>query len=359
MGCSYSSQAAVHGEEGSENDNHETHQLGFDVNTDNCSASFSSFINSDNPQIFEWLFKEKVWNGVMCSVYLAQNTNTKEIVAAKVYNIDKLLKPTLGERISYLDSVKREVDIISSLDHVYITPIIEFIEDQTLNSLILIMPFAEHGSLKSYFDTFDYTEHDVSVAFLQVAEAMRYIHSRNIVHRDFKPENILAFSMHFYCLADFNVATRLRYPDEYLRDTRGTPAFMAPEEYEEKPFLPKPADVWSFGVSLYSLLFKKLPFGIDQAQYDESNPIYSVSNILSKSDFAIPDCEGVSEDALDLLRRILVRDPLKRLRFDEIIDHPWFNQAREIDELNMLSSNLIDEFEISNSSSSNNKENIE
>lgn len=307
--------------------------------------SFASFIlQTENPQIFEWLFKKEIGKGSLSRVFLAENTETHEMAAAKVYNKSMLFRQTLGGEEAPYVAVQREIEILASISHRYVLPIIEVIEDDYSNSLILMMPYAEKGSLQSYLNSIQYNEEIVAIAFHQIAEALRYVHSRNIVHRDIKPENILVFSDTFFCLSDFSVSTTLESPNQKLIDTRGSPAFLSPEECGGDPFLPKPADVWAFGVSLYSIIFKKLPFDLDQAQGKTvANTIFAVTELLANNNLQIPEGTGASPEVIDLITKILNKDPTERPTFADIVQHPWFNSARDIDETNMISQTLAEE----------------
>ena len=310
--------------------------------------SFASFIlQTETPQIFEWLFKKEIGKGALSRVFLAENTETKELAAAKVYNKSMLLRQTLGGEDPPFVAVQREIEILASISHRYVLPIIEVIEDDYSNSLIMMMPYAEKGSLQSYLDSLgDYSEELVAIAFHQTAEALRYVHSKNIVHRDIKPENILVFSDTFFCLSDFSVSTTLDQPDQRLIDTRGSPAFLSPEECGGDQFLPKPADVWAFGVSLYSVIFKKLPFNLDQAQGKTvANTIFAVTELLTNGVLEIPEGTNASPEVIDLIQKTLAHDPLERPTFAEIVQHPFFNQAREVDETNLLSQTIAEEEE--------------
>ena len=350
MGCSFSSPSKV--ESGQKN--HEDLKLNHSSSGNNSTGSvrsffsFASFIlQSESPQIFGWLFKKEIGKGALSRVFLAENTETNELAAAKVYNKSMLLRQTLGGEDSPSEQVRREIEILASIHHRYVLPIIEVIEDDYSNSLIMMMPFAEKGSLQSYLASIEYNELTVSIAFHQTAEALRYVHSKNIVHRDVKPENILVFSDNFFCLSDFSVSTTLEEPDQRLIDTRGSPAFLSPEECGGDPFLPKPADVWAYGVSLYSVVFKKLPFDLDQAQGKTvANTIFAVTELLSNGVLKIPENSGASPEVIDLITKTLARDPNERPTFAEIVQHEWFREAREIDQNNILSQTLVEEEEM-------------
>ena len=111
--------------------------------------SFNEFIQqTDNPQIFEWLINDEIGKGAMSRVYLTTHSERQEKCAAKVYNKILLNRQTLGNEEKPIAAVEREIEIMKRLQHRYILPIVEVIEDDCTNSLIMILPFASEGTLQ-------------------------------------------------------------------------------------------------------------------------------------------------------------------------------------------------------------------
>lgn len=298
-------------------------------------VSFGTFVRSDNPMIFEWRFMpQEIGKGALSRVFLAENTETGGTYAAKVYNKSVLTKPVLGNEESPEVAVYREIEIMRYLRHRYQIRSVDVLDDEISKSLIIILPFAKYGTLQSYIDKHQPSEEVLAVCFFEIAEALRDLHSRDIVHRDLKPDNILVFSERKFVLSDFSVSTTLNAPDQMLIDTKGTPAFLSPEECGGRLFKPKPADVWAYGVTMFSCLFNCLPFNLDQGQgKNVANAMYALTELLRTEELVIPEDRGYSEDACDLLRRVLEKDPDKRPSFEEIVTNPWFEHAREVDKI--------------------------
>ena len=311
--------------------------------------SFSSFVlQNENPVLFDWHFHHEIGKGAMSHVFLATSVTTGAKAAAKVYNKNVIMKQTLGiEEPPYL-AVQREIEIMVSLDHRYVLPINEVIEDDCSSSVIMLLPFADHGTLTSYMEEVQMSEELLSVCFFEIAEALRFVHENNVVHRDVKPDNILVFSEQVFCLSDFSVSLQLTSPDQKLVDTRGSPAFLSPEECGGDPFFPKPADVWAYGVTLYSCIFHRLPFKLEQGQgKNVANTVYAVSQLLETEELEIPSDVEVSQECIDLIRVILQKNPTDRPTFEDIIQSAWFEHAREVDKQNLenLSMNAAEEEE--------------
>ncbi|KAH0790989.1 CAMK family protein kinase [Histomonas meleagridis] len=300
-------------------------------------CSFSSFVlQNENPTIFEWSFQKEIAKGAMSRVFMSQHTETGEKCAAKVYNKRRLYRQTLGgEEPPYL-AVDREIDIMISISHRYVLPIVEVIEDECSNSLILLLPYAEKGTLQSYINNEKPSEEILSICFFEIAESLRYIHSLNIVHRDIKPDNILVFSDTMFKLSDFSVSSRLETPDQKLLDTRGSPAFLSPEECGGDAFDPKLADVWAYGVTLYSCMFNSLPFKLEMGQGKTvASTVFTVTQLLNSEELVVPEDKGFSPYLIELIKHILQKDPKKRPTFEEIIKCKWFDKAKEVDKVNI------------------------
>ena len=139
------------------------------------------------------------------------------------------------------------------------------------------------------------------------------------MHRDIKPENLLFSSKDLSVatlkISDFGLA-RFVEDDVFATTTCGTPGYVAPEILEQKPYQYE-CDYWSIGVVLFILLSGCPPF------FDEDN--FALFEKIKKVDynFDAPTWENVSEEAKDVINRLLVADPAKRMSPDEFLKHPW------------------------------------
>ena len=129
--------------------------------------SFSSFISKNqNPTIFEWTFIREIGKGSRSLVFLAQNTQTGQQCAAKVYDKSLLMRQDLGSEDPPMAALQREIEIMAALTNKFSITITEIIEDDLSNSLIILIPFAEHGSLQSYIQNNDFSVQNLAICFL-------------------------------------------------------------------------------------------------------------------------------------------------------------------------------------------------
>ena len=296
--------------------------------------SFTSFIlQNSKPQIFEWLFLQDLGKGSMSQIYLVKNTESDNLCVAKVYNNAVLHRQTLGNEDPPIDCLNREIKIMSSISHPNVLSFHEMIDDNPTNSTILILPYASYGNLRSIVEENRISFDNLLVCAYQIADGLKFMHSKNIAHRDVKPENILAFNETYYWISSFTVSTVMESADEEHTDMRGTPSFWSPEECTGKPFNPKNCDIWAFGMTFYWAVFKKLPFGIVESKSKPLNA-FSMHEIFEKAELEFPqDRKDVPPAFVKLLESILQKDPSKRLTFEEIQSNEIFDRAREIQKL--------------------------
>jgi serine/threonine protein kinase len=163
---------------------------------------------------------------------------------------------------------------------------------------------------------------------------MRYLHSENIVHRDLKPDNILCFEPDYFVVTDFSVSRKLDGPGVKLDDTRGSPAFLSPEECSGRAYDPKPADVWAFGISLFSAVFRLFPFNLDSAHGRALvATIIMVKELIEKEELVFPELpDGVDIAVLPLIRATLNKDVDERPTFEAVLKFDFFRDAWAVDE---------------------------
>ena len=152
--------------------------------------------------------------------------------------------------------------------------------------------------------------------FVQLLKGLKAIHSKNILHRDIKLDNILLTELegeHKAKICDFGVSRFIK-GDEIINEQCGTPAYIAPEIIKKKGYKGFSADIWSLGVLLYAMVLGAMPF--------KSENIEGLHSRILERDCDISD-PTVSEEVKDLLEKMLKIEPAERITLQEIYSHPW------------------------------------
>lgn len=150
--------------------------------------------------------------------------------------------------------------------------------------------------------------------FQQMICAVEYCHRHKIVHRDLKPENLLLDDNLNVKIADFGLSN-IMTDGNFLKTSCGSPNYAAPEVINGKLYAGPEVDVWSCGVILYVLLAGRLPFDDDH--------IPSLFAKIAKGSYTVP--QWMAPGAVELIRKMLVVNPVQRVTIEEIRDDPWFN----------------------------------
>ncbi|VDP60122.1 unnamed protein product [Schistosoma mattheei] len=180
-------------------------------------------------------------------------------------------------------------------------------------------------------ELFDYLTHNVIISekrtraiMRQLFDAVNFIHDRQIVHRDLKPENILLDENLNIKVTDFGLAVFVD-DEEELKETRGTPGYLAPEVlmcgyYEDQPPYGQPVDIWACGVIMYTLLAGCPPF------WNRKEHLMLRQIMEGRFSFPSPEWDDISESAKDLICKILVVDSSVRLTALDSLNHAFFLQ---------------------------------
>jgi aurora kinase len=160
-----------------------------------------------------------------------------------------------------------------------------------------------------------------------MAEALRHMHSKNIIHRDIKPENILLGLHHEIKLADFGYSV---HSESGFRSTVcGTLDYLSPEVAtmllkpgKSKSFYTMAIDQWSLGVLTYELLVGKPPFEMKTMEKTQKK----IAGFKGKG---IKFPAYVSKEAEGLIQELLNLDAEKRMGLEEVLEHPWVVRHRE------------------------------
>uniref|UniRef100_A0A0X3PWE3 non-specific serine/threonine protein kinase n=1 Tax=Schistocephalus solidus TaxID=70667 RepID=A0A0X3PWE3_SCHSO len=252
-----------------------------------------------------------IGKGNFAKVKLAIHMATGVEVAIKIIN-KKGLDWAAHERL------KREVQILQMLDHPNIVRLLEIIENDEV--ICLVQEYANGGEIFDYLVAHGkMREREARAKFRQLVSAIHYCHSKNIVHRDLKAENILLDSNLNVKVADFGLANIFR-PDEKLSTFCGSPPYAAPELFLGIRYYGPGVDIWSLGVILFTLVVGHLPF--DATDLGElRTKILTVQYRLSRGE--------VSHDLEALLKKMLVLDPRDRYALHVLMNDRWVNTGYE------------------------------
>lgn len=222
-----------------------------------------------------------------------------------------------------IEDVRREVAIMKHLpSHTNIVCIKDTFEDN--HAVHLVMELCEGGEL---FDRIvargHYTERAAADVTRTIVEVIQLCHKHGVMHRDLKPENFLFGNEKETAplkAIDFGLSVFFK-PDEKFNEIVGSPYYMAPEVLKRN-YGPQ-IDVWSAGVILYILLCGVPPF------WAETETGVAQAIIRAKIDFKRDPWPKVSDNAKDLVKKMLNPDPTSRLTAQQVLDHPWLQNIKK------------------------------
>lgn len=260
--------------------------------------------------IADFRFIKRISSGAYAKVYLAEKTRTKDTYAIKVTP-----RSTLKHKNDFQRAIT-EKDILLRNSNPYIVDFYYSIIGT--NNLYLVMDFVPGGDLYSLLQEVGCLDEEYARVYTaQIIKALEYLHGNEVVHRDLKPDNILVTSTGKLKLTDFGLSLYGAF-DRGITEVVGTPGYIAPEIISSKEHS-FPVDFWSLGAVLFEFLTGVPPFNRETERE-------TYAAILSgKCNYSL--LEGVSNEAIDLIKKLLVVDPANRLGtkgISEIMSHPWF-----------------------------------
>jgi len=274
-----------------------------------------SKISTQNIEDYYEITNEVLGTGYFAVVKSGFNKTTREKVAIKC--VDK-------SKVEREETLQNEIDILSKIDHDGVVRMYNIFE--TEETMFIVMELMEGGELyEEIIKRSLFSEQEASQILKQIVGALEYLHSLNVVHRDLKLENLLLKEKFLpdqpikVKIADFGLSKL--YSGSMMHTACGTPFYVAPDilmaaDDDEAGYGP-PVDMWAVGVLLYILLSGRLPFS-----GDEDDELFR--NILeAKIVWKSPQFDTVSEDAKDLISKLLVVDPDERYTATQVLQHQF------------------------------------
>ena len=273
-------------------------------------------------KILDGLFPTELGKGSYGRVFLVRDKTTNKKYAMKVID-----KKNIYQSYGKLDMIYNEINIQSRITHTNIIRIYNIYEDE--DTINIIMEYGNSGNLYDLLtkEKSGLSEKRAFVYFIQVVNAVYFLHQNNIIHRDIKPENVLLFNKeeesergiitnntlinnNLIKLCDFGWAKELTM--EKRSTFCGTIEYMAPEIVESENY-DFGVDTWSLGVLLYELIMGHSPF-----KGKNSNAV--INNIKMHE---LKFDKKISKECEDLIKKLLKINPEKRFKVKDIIDHPF------------------------------------
>ena len=276
--------------------------------------------NSDDEFHIKYEPKEILGRGLSSTVRRCVSRETGRDYAVKIIDKsqDDAIKESIDAEIRILSTLPRHPNIIL-LEDVFESPAFIF----------LVFELAQGGELFDYLTKMvKLSEKKTRQIMYQLFSAVEHMHAHHVVHRDLKPENILLGQNVTIKISDFGFSTTVA-EGQQLSELLGTPGYLAPEMLKRSvepgaPGYGVEVDLWACGVIMYTLLVGFPPFW-------HRKQLVMLRNIMEgKYEFVSPEWDGISDNAKDMVRSLLVTNPQKRMTASQALSHP-FLQFQAVD----------------------------
>jgi len=272
--------------------------------------------------------KKQIGGYTLEGVLLGEGNNSKVVLATDPHGDKVAIKIVNKAELS--DASRRlldqEIRILKKLssNSTFIIKLVGVIDQDATR--YVIQEYIDGGDLFEYVlqQREELCEKKAKRLFWQMCKGVQFLHQKGIVHHDLKLENTGLRKNGSVVLMDFGFCTEFT-PDQLLSKFCGTVSYCAPELLLGKPYPPTPVDVWALGVSLFVMLAKRFPF-------DNENPDLLYKQATSRDYIqSLVHSAAISDDARDLLMKIFVANPYKRISVSEMLRHKFFKGAELLD----------------------------
>ncbi|CAL1378976.1 unnamed protein product [Linum trigynum] len=262
----------------------------------------------------DYMVGRQIGSGSFSVVWLARHRVHGTEVAIK-----EIVTGRLNKKLQ--DSLMSEIFILKRINHPNIICLHDIIE--VPGRIHIVLEYCRGGDLSMYIQRHGRVPEALAKHFMQqLAAGLQLLRDNNLIHRDLKPQNLLLSTNDnnaILKIADFGFARSLQ-PRGVAETLCGSPLYMAPEIMQLQKYDAK-ADLWSVGAILFQLVTGKTPF-------TGSNQMQLLQNIMKSTELQFPPEVKLSAECRDLCHRLLRRNPVERLTFEEFFNHPFLSQRR-------------------------------
>ncbi|KAJ3314403.1 Protein kinase [Boothiomyces sp. JEL0838] len=243
---------------------------------------------------------KKIGQGASGSVYVARENRTRQLVAVKQMVLSSQPKK---------DSLVTEISVMKGSNH---PNIVNFLNAFLVrDDLWVVMELMEGGKLTDIIEIISLSEPEIATT----VKGLKYLHDRNLIHRDIKSDNILLSKRGYIKITDFGFCCKLSIEKSKRATMIGTPYWMAPEVVKQKEYGVK-VDVWSLGIMVIEMLEAEPP-------YLEEDALKALYLIATNGTPKLKNPDNVSDTLKSFLLSCLEVDEDKRATCDELLSHPF------------------------------------
>ena len=263
-------------------------------------------------KIKNYIIERSIAKGSFGEVFTVKDELTNQIKAIKMIPLSRFENEPKLKKLFF-----QEAALLKKCNNENITKFYDFLESK--RNIYIVMEYCQDGNMSDYLLKHKISEKEACNIMKQLLNGFQELHKFNVMHRDFKPDNVLVHNGVFK-IADLGFAST----KDFAKTILGTITYMAPEiintqvkNYDSK------IDIWSLGVVLYEILFgKKLFSGSDRNE---------VENKILNEPLKFDDAKiKLSEVCVDLLTKMLQKNPDLRISWLELIKHPFFMEKSNI-----------------------------
>ncbi|KAJ3272571.1 Protein kinase [Terramyces sp. JEL0728] len=247
---------------------------------------------------------KKIGQGASGSVYVARDNRTRQMVAVKQMVLSSQPKK---------DSLVTEISVMKGSNH---PNIVNFLNAFLVrDDLWVVMELMEGGKLTDIIEIISLSEAEIATVCNETVKGLKYLHDRNLIHRDIKSDNILLSKRGYIKITDFGFCCKLSLEKSKRATMIGTPYWMAPEVVKQKEYGAK-VDIWSLGIMIIEMLEAEPP-------YLEEEALKALYLIATNGTPKLKNPDTVSFKLNGFLASCLEVDEDKRAACQELLDHPF------------------------------------